>query len=56
MTDVHVVSISKALEWIKAPVAWTEIDDFVPWQPEGVHENYCNLPRSCRYDFQGSER
>jgi len=56
LPDVYVVSISKALEWIKSPTPTSAINGFVPWQPTEAKPNYCVFAKSCRYDFQGSER
>jgi len=56
LDDVFIVSISKALEWVKGPVPLDEIADFVPWQSEGIRQNFCPFPQSCRYNWSGSER
>jgi hypothetical protein len=56
LDDVYIVSISKALEWIRDPTPLSDIVNFVPWQPEAIRENHCSLPRNCRFEFQGSER
>jgi hypothetical protein len=56
LKDVYIVSISKGLEWVKDPVPLDQIDSFLPWQSEGVKQDFCPLPRSCRYDWAGSER
>jgi len=56
LPDVYIVSISKALEWNKAPVPSSGINGFVPWQRTEPKPNYCTMAKSCRYDFQGSER
>ena len=49
LDDVYIVSIAKALEWIKAPVPLTEIKDFDAWKEKPLLPNNCVGVLACRY-------
>ncbi|CAL8127586.1 unnamed protein product [Orchesella dallaii] len=46
--DVYIVSISRAIEWIKTPTPVAELADFVPFQVP-VKPDDCTVVRNCYY-------
>jgi hypothetical protein len=54
LNDVYIVSVSKGLEWVKAPVPSASVlnGSFAPWKdPATVPADNCQFPRSCRYQL-----
>ena len=47
--DVYIVSIQKALEWIKFPEPLPDAEDFPPWNDETPPIDQCGFPFSCAF-------
>jgi len=48
LPDVYIVSIPRALAWIKAPVGLDAINSFEPWQVVEKSDN-CPIKNNCRF-------
>jgi hypothetical protein len=50
LDDVYVVSVARALDWVRNPTALDTITSFAPWQVV-VQDNDCS-PTSCRFPIE----
>ena len=51
MSDVWIVTVSQAIEWIKFPTPLENIEDFVPWKCDSQPPPDCPLGtcKTCYY-------
>lgn len=49
LPDVYIVSISKALDWMRNPVPLAQIANITSWRPTNPIANACPNPINCRF-------
>jgi len=47
--DIYIVSLAKALEWLKNPTKIENLGTFAPWAPRADERDQCSPSLSCRF-------